>query len=201
MSPRNEEQNEQIKDERREQILSAALRTFATRGFAATKIGDIAARAQVSHGLVYHYFKSKEEIFFVLLQRALDTSMQSVVRMEELPMPALEKVRTIARYILEGIESYADSAYYFLIVIHAAVMESTQEIVKLTAQTDVTMASMERMLRAGQQAGDIAEGDTLGMAMAFFAAIEGLALYKLMMPEFRMPDPELLVNMVKRYPA
>ena len=201
MSPRNEEQNEQIKDERREQILSAALRTFATRGFAATKIGDIAARAQVSHGLVYHYFKSKEEIFFVLLQRALDTSMQSVVRMEELPMPALEKVRTIARYILEGIESYADSAYYFLIVINAAVMESTQEIVKLTAQTDVTMASMERMLRAGQQAGDIAEGDTLGMAMAFFAAMEGLALYKLMMPEFRMPDPELLVNMVKRYPA
>jgi AcrR family transcriptional regulator len=69
MSPRNEEQNEMIKDERREQILSAALREFATRGFAATKISDIVARGRMSHGLVYHYFKSKEELLVSLSKR------------------------------------------------------------------------------------------------------------------------------------
>ena len=48
--------NEMIKDTRREQILSAALKIFAARGFAATKISDIVRAGGISHGLVYHYF-------------------------------------------------------------------------------------------------------------------------------------------------
>ncbi len=199
MSPRNEEQNEMIKDERREQILSAALKAFATRGFAATKISDIVARADMSHGLVYHYFKSKEEIFYALLQRAMETSSQSVVAVENLPIPPIEKVRQTARYILGGIESYADSAYYFMIVMHASVMENTDERHKaLIASSNIAIQSMERIMKAGQAAGEMTEGNALDMSIAFFAAIQGLALYKLSVENFRMPDAELLVNMVKK---
>jgi|AGTN01.2.fsa_nt_gi Transcriptional regulator len=199
MSPRNEAQNEIIKDERREQILSAALKAFASRGFAATKISDIVARAGMSHGLVYHYFKSKEEIFYALLKRAMDTSSQSLVMVEALPIPPIEKVRQTARYILGGIESFADSAYYFMIVMHASVMENTnEEHQKLLAASGISIQSMERILKAGQEAGEIASGDTLDMSVAFFAAIQGLALYKLAAKDFRMPDPELLVNMVRK---
>jgi AcrR family transcriptional regulator len=199
MSPRNEEQNEIIKDERREQILSAALREFATRGFAATKISDIVARGRMSHGLVYHYFKSKEEIFYTLLKRAMETSAQSVMMVEQLPIPPIEKVRQTAKYILGGMESYADSAYYFLIVIHASVMENTDEAHKaLMAVSNIALESMERTLKAGQEAGEVREGNAFDMSVAFFAAIQGLALYKLSMQDFHTPDPELLVNMVKK---
>ena len=93
MSPRTEEQNSQIKDERREQILSAALKIFSTRGFAATKISDIIAESNISHGLLYHYFSSKEEMFYVLVRRAVDTAVQSLLMVENLPLPPLEKVR------------------------------------------------------------------------------------------------------------
>lgn len=199
MSPRNEEQNEQIKDERREQILSAALKAFAAKGFAATKISDIVARAGMSHGLVYHYFASKEEIFYALLKRAMDASAESVVMVENLPLPSIEKVRQTAKYILGGMEKYEDSAYYFLIVIHASVMENTDEAHQaLMSTSNIALQSMARTLKAGQEAGEVAQGDTLDMATAFFAAIQGLALYKLSAKDFRMPDPELLVNMVKR---
>ena len=199
MSPRNEEQNEMIKDERREQILSAALKAFATRGFAATKIGDIAARADMSHGLVYHYFKSKEEIFYALLKRAMDTSSQSLVMVENLSIPPIEKVRQTAKHILGGIESYADSAFYFMIVMHASVMENADDVHKAMLETsNIAIWSMERILKAGQEAGEVAQGNAYDMAIAFFAAIQGLALYKLSVQDFRMPDPELLVNMVKK---
>jgi AcrR family transcriptional regulator len=199
MSPRNEEQNEAIKDERREQILSAALKAFAARGFAATRIGDIAARAGLSHGLVYHYFKSKEEIFYALLKRAMDTSAESVVTVESLQIPPIEKVRQTAKYILGGIESYADSAYYFLIVMHASVMENTDEAHKaILAVSNIAIQSMKRTLEAGQEAGEVVQGSALDMSVAFFAAIQGLALYKLSVKDFRMPDPELIVNMVKK---
>ena len=199
MSPRNEEQNETIRDERREQILSAALKAFAAKGFAATKISDIVARTDMSHGLVYHYFKSKEEIFYALLKRAMDTSAESVVTVERLPIPPIEKVRQTAAYILGGMESYADSAYYFLIVTHASVMENTDEAHKqLLATSNIAIQSMARILKAGQEAGEVIPGNTVDMAITFFAAIQGLALYKLSMEGFHMPDPELLVNMIKK---
>jgi AcrR family transcriptional regulator len=199
MSPRNEEQNELIKDERREQILSSALRAFATRGFAATKISDIVARAGMSHGLVYHYFKSKEEIFYVLLERAMQTSIQSILSVEALPLSPIEKLRQIAKYILGGIESFEDSAYYFLIVAHASVMEDPgAENKKLLSSSGISLQSLVRILKAGQEAGEIIEADPLCIACTFFAAIQGLAMYKLSMAGFKMPDPELLVNLVKK---
>jgi AcrR family transcriptional regulator len=198
MSPRNEEQNALIKDERREQILSAALKVFGKKGFAATKISDIVAGAGMSHGLVYHYFKSKEEIFLTLLKRAMETSVQSVTQVEALDMPPLEKVRTIARYILGGIESYEDSSYYFLIVLHASVMEVPPEMERLLGSSNVSVQSLTRIIAEGQKAGEMREGDPLAMTIAFFAAIQGLAVYKLAMEGFRMPDPELLISMVKR---
>lgn len=199
MSPRNEEQNEIIKDERREQILSAALKSFAKKGFAATKISDIAARANLSHGLVYHYFKSKEEIFYVLLERAMQTSAQTLINVEKAPLSPLEKVRQTAKYILGGIESFEDSAYYFLIVAHASVMESPgPEHDELMDISGIAVQAMARILAAGQQAGEVKDGDPLGMTLVLFAAIQGLAMYKLAIKHFNMPDPEILVNMVKK---
>lgn len=198
MSPRNEEQNALIKDERREQIMTAALRVFAAKGFAATKIGDIAARAGMSHGLVYHYFKSKEEIFHEILKRAMQTSAQSLLTVEALPIGPLEKVRQTARYILGGISGYEDSAYYFLIVLHAAVMEAPQETRELVDGSDIAVKALVRILEEGQRLGEVRTGSAMGMALTFFAAIEGLAVYKLTIKDFVMPDPELLVNMVKK---
>jgi AcrR family transcriptional regulator len=198
MSPRNEEQNEQIKDERREQIMSAALKVFARKGFAAAKISDIVASTNMSHGLVYHYFKSKEEIFFELLKRAMATSVQSVTSLETMQMSPLEKVRSIAGYILGGIENYEDSSYYFLIVLHASVMEVPQEMEELMSSSAVSVQAMARIVQEGQKAGEIREGDPFGMAITFFAAIQGLAVYRLAISGFKMPDPEILVNLFKK---
>ena len=198
MSPRNEEQNTLIKDERREQILSAALKVFATKGFAASKISDIVARGGMSHGLVYHYFRSKEEIFFELLKQAMTTSSQSLLMVDQMDLPPIEKIRQTARYILGGIENYEDSAYYFLIVIHASVMEESDEIKELMDISNITVQTLTKIVAAGQKTGEVKEGDPLAMAITFFAAIQGLALYKLSMENFKMPDPEILVGILRK---
>ena len=197
MSPRNEEQNAQIKDERREQILSAALKVFARRGFAATKISDIVAQGGISHGLVYHYFKSKEDIFYELLHRALSTSGESLLMVEALPISPLQKVYETAKYILTGIDQWEDTSYYFLIVIHAALMD-TRDNEKVFAESEVAVESLMRILEQGQALGEVREGDEREMAILFFAAIQGVAFYKLSMKNFKLPDPNLLVAMVKK---
>ena len=55
--PRSEEANVQIKDDRQKQILASALKVFIHKGFAATKMSDIATEAGISYGLMYHYFQ------------------------------------------------------------------------------------------------------------------------------------------------
>ncbi|MCU4174781.1 TetR/AcrR family transcriptional regulator [Carboxylicivirga sp. N1Y90] len=62
MSPRNDSQNEKIREERKQQILNVALEVFADNGFSSTSIAKIAQKAGISKGLIYNYFESKEEL-------------------------------------------------------------------------------------------------------------------------------------------
>jgi AcrR family transcriptional regulator len=59
------------KDDRPAEILAAALDCFAERGFAATRLDDIAARAGVTRGTLYLYFPSKEELFKAVIRQRL----------------------------------------------------------------------------------------------------------------------------------
>lgn len=62
MTPRTPEQNEQIRQQTRQQIIDAAFELFANDGYSRTSISAVAEKAGVSKGLIYHYFESKEAI-------------------------------------------------------------------------------------------------------------------------------------------
>ena len=59
------------KDARPQEILEAALALFAEKGFAATRMDDIAERARVSKGTIYLYFDGKEAVFRALVREML----------------------------------------------------------------------------------------------------------------------------------
>ncbi len=67
------------KDARPQEILEAALAVFAQRGFAATRMEDIAARAGVTKGTIYLYFDSKEEVFKSLVRHTIGGTLNQVV--------------------------------------------------------------------------------------------------------------------------
>jgi AcrR family transcriptional regulator len=58
-------------EDRASEIARAALELFVTRGFAATKLEDVAKEASVSKGLPYLYFKSKEDLFKAVISEAI----------------------------------------------------------------------------------------------------------------------------------
>jgi TetR/AcrR family transcriptional regulator, fatty acid metabolism regulator protein len=49
-------------EEKRRLILAASVRVFARKGYHTSRVGDIAEEAGIAHGLLYHYFASKEEV-------------------------------------------------------------------------------------------------------------------------------------------
>lgn len=197
MSPKTDEQNTLLKDERKEHILNAALHVFARRGFAATKIQDIAKQGGISHGLVYHYFKSKEDVFYELVSRAIYHAGQALLMVDALPLGPLEKVRQTARLILGSIASGQESSLYFMIVVHASVMESTpEERGRYLAGWEVPVNVFKKILEEGQNRGEIRPGDVGDMSNAFFSAIMGIAINRLAFEAYKIPEPEILVFMV-----
>jgi AcrR family transcriptional regulator len=60
--PRTKEQNEAIREEKRQMIMETAMQLFAEDGYMHTSIDRIAAKAGVSKGLVYNYFESKDDL-------------------------------------------------------------------------------------------------------------------------------------------
>jgi AcrR family transcriptional regulator len=69
------------KEARPDEILAAALASFAERGFAATRLDDVAARAGISKGTLYLYFKGKEDLFEAVVRATL---VPNIERLETL---------------------------------------------------------------------------------------------------------------------
>lgn len=67
MAPRTAQQFEQIRNERKAEILEAALHLFAEEGYHSASVSKLAGKAGISKGLMYNYFKSKEEVLKTLI--------------------------------------------------------------------------------------------------------------------------------------
>jgi AcrR family transcriptional regulator len=66
------------KDQRPQEIVDAAFEEFAAHGFAATRLEDVAARARVSKGLPYLYFKTKEELFKAVVRSVITPHFEAI---------------------------------------------------------------------------------------------------------------------------
>jgi AcrR family transcriptional regulator len=81
VTPRTSAQSEKIREERRRQLLEAALAVFAERGYHATRVSDIAARAGVSQGTVYWYFNSKGDLYQAAFMHYLDVMTEPLSKL------------------------------------------------------------------------------------------------------------------------
>ena len=84
------------KAERAPEILQAALCCFAEKGFAATRMDDVAARAHITKGTIYLYFNSKAALFKALARQAVGTQMQDAAQtLETFEGSSTEQLRMV----------------------------------------------------------------------------------------------------------
>jgi len=73
---------------------------FARKGFHASRVGDIAEEAGVAHGLLYHYFRSKEEVLEEIFRETWGALVTETARIEQSDVPLREQLRRFARFYL-----------------------------------------------------------------------------------------------------
>ena len=177
---RNSAQNQKLKDERREGILSSALALFSSKGYAATKISHIAQKTGMSQGLLYHYFASKEQIYIEIIRTAFSRLNQACLSLEKSPFPPGQKISQALDALVENLSTNPDSARYHVLIAQANISDAVPAEAKriIDAESKLPYEIIGRIMAAGQKEGSIREGDPEQLSTAFWTTIKGLALHK-----------------------
>lgn len=88
--------------DRRQQILDAAVRVFARQGFHSCRVSDIADEAGVAYGLVYHYFRSKDQVMNELFTERWSLLLAAIEEVDRRDVAAREKLDAVARFIIDS---------------------------------------------------------------------------------------------------
>jgi AcrR family transcriptional regulator len=86
--------------DRRRELVDAAVRVFARDGFHSSRVGDIAEEAGVAHGLLYHYFRSKDEVLEAVFDENWSVLLARIESVEKTDEPAVDQLRHIAAIVL-----------------------------------------------------------------------------------------------------
>lgn len=174
MTQVHEQPPDRAHDERREQIKRAALKIFAQRGIAGTKMSMIASEAGISQGLSYRYFNSKEEIFSVLVQEAIEEAQAAINNVHQLPGTPLEQIRTLTKRMLD--ESHK---HFFLLLQQVQKSDDApakaKEMVNQYSPKD-TIDKLVPIFIKGQQTGEFCQGNPQELLILYFTVITGLML-------------------------
>jgi len=174
---------QQYRDARRREILEAAGRCFGERGFHSTSMQDFFAASGLSAGLVYRYFRSKDELIANLASEALEqlhASVEEAIAVGE--RPGTEEVlarllRTIDELdARERIARVAVQVWGEALVNPAVGSVFTAEIVRL-------QAAMERLVATAQAAGQLDRDlDPVYAARVLYAILPGFLLQRALDP-------------------
>src|ERR671937_1083030 len=87
-------------EDKRRLILDAAVRVFARKGYHTSRVGDIAEEAGVAHGLLYHYFRSKEEVLETIFRESWGALLEAIRLVEDSGDPPREQLRKTVAIVL-----------------------------------------------------------------------------------------------------
>ncbi len=196
MCPRSAEQFEQLKGERRKTLLRAARKVFARKGLAAAKIGDVAAQAGISHGLVYHYFSEKESIFAAVVEETVEEWEALVERSKEQPGTAWDQLVYLCSQMISGLQREPD---YLLVIVHAFTEDSAPRAVRdaLERYNRQISEQLTAMIEEGQRIGAVAPGAPTELARALIAMVQGLAISRVMRAGDELPSLDVVLRILR----
>jgi TetR/AcrR family fatty acid metabolism transcriptional regulator len=171
--------------EKRAHILEAATRVFARRGYHGARVSDIAREAGIAYGLVYHYFRNKEEILDTIFAERWGQFLDVVDGIAAGPQPASEKLRQLAALILFAYRRRSDWVKVLVFEIQRTSRFSEPEQIEAVGRL---FRSVARIVRMGQESGELrSDLDANLVCLAFIGALETMITSQVMRV-MRLPD-------------
>lgn len=154
-------ENETI--DRKELVLSVALRLFSERGYFNTSVHDIQKQANVSIGSIYHHFGNKEAIAKALFTH-IESNMSQVISQVMLThQTSHDRCKAVMEYLFETTENDRNAMHYMLYAKHQEFMPEEKPVCSSRPFT-----FMKQMVMEGIEAGEIRKIDPNVAAVSIF---------------------------------
>ena len=156
--------------DKRRVILDAAVKVFARQGFNQCRVADIADEAGVAYGLLYHYFRSKDEVLDTLFRERWDVMVDVIGQVDDRDLPAREKLRAVAGFIVESYRYDPDLMKVIIVeVTRAANTFGRTHLPEIRRAYDRIAVIVEGGVRSGEFRDAVTPPFA---ALAFYGAIE-----------------------------
>ncbi|HET8566164.1 MAG TPA: TetR/AcrR family transcriptional regulator [Solirubrobacterales bacterium] len=158
--------------DKRRLILDAAIRVFARQGFHATRVSDIADDAGVAYGLVYHYFRSKDEVLNELFVERWSLLLVAIEEADRTGAGPREKLGAVAGFIFDSYRHDPELMKVIIVEVTRAANSFGQ-----THLEEIRRAyeGIAKIVADGQARGALrADVEPMFASMAFYGAVEQL---------------------------
>lgn len=183
------------KEKRIEEILIAALELFVKKGYASTKTSDIAKAVNMSDGLLFHYFKSKEVLYETLIDIASQTNDQWLTINE---LPALDGLRMIIESVFTSLKEDAYTSKFFLLIIQAKQADDIpQKAKQRVTENDKQKQIILDLIVKGQKDKSIREGDPIAMIYLYSGIIQSIAIQYAAIPDMPLPEVDWILDIFR----
>jgi TetR/AcrR family fatty acid metabolism transcriptional regulator len=158
------------KADKRRVILDAAVRVFAHRGFNGCRVSDIADEAGVAYGLVYHYFRSKDEVLDTLFLERWNVMLDVIRELDARAIAPREKLHAITSFIVDSYRHDPELMKVIIVEVTRAANSFGQTHLDKIREAYALIAAI---VRRAQEDGVFRDAVTPEFAaMAFYGAIE-----------------------------
>lgn len=182
------------KEMRQKQIMFKALELFVTKGFSETKISDIAESLDISVGLLFHYYESKEALYKSLVEMGLEAAKR----------PEKIEFSTPLEYFTKTIEGLFGAAkvqpwvFQMFVLMSQARRPGIPEDIRQLALSVDQIGFSAYIIRQGQEHGDIRDGDPKALSSAFWCSVQGIMEQHLITPEYPLPETEWITAILEK---
>ena len=158
--------------DKRRLILDAAIRVFAREGFHRCRVSDIAREADVAYGLVYHYFRSKDEVLDTLFTERWTLLLDAIAEADRSDSTAREKLHSIAGFIIDSYRNDPDLMKVIIVeVTRAANTFGRAHLAEIRQAYESISAIVAKAQEEGKFRSDISADFA---TLCFYGAIEQL---------------------------
>lgn len=189
------ETRKEQKEKRRQDIIYAALELFVMQGYAATKITDIAKKVNMSTGLMFHYFASKEELYEELVRIGLQGTQYPL---NQQCVHAIDFFSEFTKQLFDYMKQEPMTAKFFVLMAEAQKNKATPPAIRELAMQVSTIEQFVPIIEWGQQEGTIRQGNPLALSNAFWCSIQGIAECFATNSQMELPEADWIVDIVRK---
>jgi len=156
-------------------IIEAAVEIFAQKGYERATVDEIAAKANLAKGTIFYNFKTKEDIFFAIIEQGTQNFMEMVGERTALAMNATQKIELTYGAAFEFFQKYNN---YCTLLISELWRIHTRWNYEPTNLLDRYKQMLEQVFIEGQQSGEFRrdiEARDVGLIIFFLAAVSSLS--------------------------